>query len=137
MVNRSGETIPPYSFVRLTGAIERPTGEQLFEVDKPGGEGNGIHAITGPTPTMDGKEGMCVLDGHTWITAGAADFGDAIVPVEDEWEGGLEDEGEWIVVGTARGPIVPVYRLGCCVQDGSGGGDGVESGGSPPGTGSA
>jgi hypothetical protein len=89
--NDSGETIPPFSCVRITGAVIVETGRVTLKVGKPNTYGAQYsHAFTGPVSVADGKYGLCTRsDGAVAVyddADGTPAFGELWGPRDATWK---------------------------------------------------
>ena len=106
-INMSGEEIPQFACMLVTGAADEGNNDSALEVDKPTDEvlDYGRYAFNVGQVVEDGKRGVCQL----WFPALAAIDGDielsALVgPVEDSWYLGKTSNGPFFRA-TAPDPI--------------------------------
>lgn len=91
--NDSGETIPAYGIIKITGTVE-VDGRIVFKAEKPDTYGSQyMHWINGPTPVASGsnKYGVCFHPASpTWVKYATGDgtpaFGESWGPVDSSWE---------------------------------------------------
>lgn len=106
LINDSGEDIPPYSFVRVTGA-EVVAGQWHTTVDKPNAAtqaGSHLVYVTGAKTIADGDKGIGFNAAHEVEVAfdpdnePTADGTEMWGPVDGEWFAGADGNG-WVVIG--------------------------------------
>lgn len=94
--NGSGETIPPFSVMRITGATNNH-GEITFTVAKPNATTYTAYLVSGPFAVPAGKEGICT----TLTQAGYVAYDTGETPsVGEEWG---PTNGQWTVIQGATG----------------------------------
>ena len=88
IVNRSGETIPSLSIVKLDTQGNATVNKRLMTgVTKPDG-GGGLYLVTGPMAVEDDRYGKAALPVFpVWVrySGTAPQQGDAVGPTEDAW----------------------------------------------------
>ncbi len=92
--NVSGETIPAYAVMQVTGRRSGVTGGTILECSKPDGTGT-VYAANGQFQVLDDKPGRCTLD---WPAAVLATDTGEVGPVSGSWE--MEESGGgWHTIG--------------------------------------
>jgi len=92
-VNNSGETIPPYSVLRVTGTTAR-NGEPFFTVEKPNSTQQKYYPINGAAAVGANQIGECTFSQQA-IAAheSAPSYGTQVGPVDGEWTLSTSGEG--------------------------------------------
>jgi hypothetical protein len=112
--NNSGETVPAYGVIKITGTSQNAAGVYIFTGDKPDTWGSQYrHYVNGPIDIADGDGGVCyVPTSPVWAKYDTGDtpaVGEAWGPTDDSWElsqhvGGFEilsaepDDGKVLVI---------------------------------------
>ena len=100
--NDSGEAIPPYACMQVTGTVELGSKNYLV-VDKPADtDGSaGAFLFNGPREIADGEEGLAQLGPvlRAIKDTGTVTGGDRWIPVIDEWYIEQDDGGQFICCG--------------------------------------
>jgi hypothetical protein len=84
-INSSGETIPPYGVLRVTGTTSR-NGEPFFTVAKPTAAKQKFYPINGAASVAAGAVGECTFSQQAIAALGSApSFGTELGPVNNSW----------------------------------------------------
>ena len=103
--NSSGETVPPYGVLQITG-VETKNGRQILVVTKPAG--GTLYAVNGPSAVDAGRYGTCTTDVRF---IAAYDTGDGTPSSGAEWG---PKSGQWTLDPDGAGYLV----LGAVAADG-------------------
>lgn len=82
--NASGQAIPSFGVLQITGSEVAGVGRKVLTVTRPDGTAGASYAINGPMPVAAGSTnyGVCTLD---WPAVAAYDTGDGTPAINEIW----------------------------------------------------
>lgn len=116
ILNQSGETIPPYAVIRVTGWASNGL---YATVAKPTDAAEYLHAANGPLEVVTGGYGEATFDFPAFVRynpeSGSPATGELWQRVPDKWTLGKgdADKGNFPIIGAADGTIVLVGPPNC------------------------